>query len=185
MCAAAAAMGPDWLFAAEGRESAVYGVCMADMDNILLMICLFFAGFFELCSIGGCWPERPGGEQATGMAGELPKPAGSPRADASRAAARCLLVRPSGDWPVFAPPPAPAPNSCEAVNWRWNRRGPVAAPAGLLTNRFDVELALLPKAVVLNWRWNIELAVNLDCCCSFADELELDDNDWFGYRGSE
>lgn len=193
-------------------------VCIAEMDNILLMMRLFLVAFLPVCSLltsvargdldgppvvvaGGCWPllllKLEPAKQAAELASE-----GSALTLANSAAALCLL---SSNWPPEAelPPPLPAPNSCEAVIWRWNRRGPVLAAAPVagpplvagaleppdilpLTLLFALNAAALLEhdefsALVLSWRWNIELVVYLDWTgwpgCDAAATAEADDDD--------
>lgn len=163
-------------------------VWMAEIDNILLMIRLFFATFLCCCclccsskvflgdptSIMSPWGERRViGETGLGAPlifvefNKLEVDSDSWwLADESRELlgiatdARCLLVISASltggwNWDDEAEEDV-VEIICEAVAWRWNNRPEVG----------EVRL-LLPRAVVLNWRWNMELVVNLDCltCC--------------------
>lgn len=102
------------------------------------------------------------------------------RAEASRAAARCLFVSVSMVCELLPAAAAAADddgdddawdewlNSCEVVIWRWKSRGvgPADTPFGEPGRARSADAAALicsdRSAVVLSWRWNAELAVKRD-----------------------
>lgn len=173
---------------------------MAEMDSILLMMRLFFDAFFwwwpPANSVScDCWlsvePELgslnrravdgrfAAAAAAAAVAEELSE--GKRVGLASKAAARCLMLvlESAAAWPGLNADGLL--NSCEVVNWRWNNLGPApeadAARVPLTAAAGAPDECTPPefRAVLLSWRWNIELAVNLDWCFGWLDD-DGDDN---------